>query len=95
MTKGGDGLADFNPVSTLTKHQIRILAEYLEIPKEIIEKSPSADLWDGQTDELEMGFTYEDLDKYLLTGKGSKSLIEKIEILHKRSEHKRVEMPSI
>ncbi|OEG00223.1 NAD(+) synthase [Vulcanibacillus modesticaldus] len=95
MTKGGDGLADFNPVGSLTKHQIRLLAKHLNIPKEIIEKAPSADLWAGQTDEQEMGFTYEDLDRYLLTGEGNKEVIEKIERLHRISEHKRVLMPTI
>ncbi|GBF10016.1 NAD(+) synthase [Tepidibacillus sp. HK-1] len=95
MTKGGDGLADFNPVSSLTKHQIRILAEYLGIPKQIITKAPSADLWAGQTDEQEMGFTYEDLDRYLLTGKGKPEVIEEIERLHRNSEHKRLLMPGI
>lgn len=95
MTKGGDGLADFNPVSSLTKHQIRILAEYIGIPKQIITKAPSADLWAGQTDEQEMGFTYEDLDRYLLTGKGKPEVIEEIERLHRNSEHKRLLMPGI
>ncbi len=95
MTKGGDGLADFNPIGSLTKHQIRILAGYLNIPKEIINKTPSADLWEGQTDEKEMGFTYYELDKYLLTGEGSQEVIKKIESLHRNSEHKRTVMPSI
>jgi len=95
MTKGGDGLADFNPIGSLTKHQIWILAEYFNIPQTIITKPPSADLWTGQTDELEMGFTYEALDRYLLTGEGDSQVIEKIERLHWISEHKRVLMPMI
>ena len=95
MTKGGDGLADFNPVASLTKHQIRILAKYLGITKRIIDKAPSADLWEGQTDELEMGFTYEDLDRYLLTKEGNENAIEKIERLHRISEHKRRLIPGI
>ena len=95
MTKGGDGLADFNPVASLTKHQIRILAKYLGIPQQIIDKAPSADLWEGQTDELEMGFSYEDLDRYLLTKEGNENAIEKIERLHQISEHKRKLMPGI
>lgn len=68
MTKGGDGLADFNPVASLTKHEMRILAAELGVPESIITKAPSADLWEGQTDEQEMGFTYEDLDRLLITG---------------------------
>jgi len=95
MTKGGDGLADFNPIASLTKHHIRILAEYFNIPQEIIDKPPTADLWSGQTDENEMGFTYYDLDRYLLTGEGEEEVIKKIERLHQLSEHKRVLMPSI
>ena len=95
MTKGGDGLADFNPVSTLTKNEIIILAKQLGIPEQIINKPPSADLWEGQTDEDEMGFTYADLDRYLLTKEGQPEIISKIERLHKISEHKRVCMPGI
>ncbi len=95
MTKGGDGLADFNPIASLTKHQIRLLAKYFNIPEQIISKPPSADLWAGQTDEQEMGFSYEELDRYLLTGEGDEKVISKIERLHQRSEHKRMLMPSI
>lgn len=95
MTKGGDGLADLNPVASLTKHQIRILAKHLGIPQQIIEKAPSADLWEGQTDEQEMGFTYEQLDRYLLTKEGEEKAIEKIERLHRLSEHKRRLIPGI
>lgn len=95
MTKGGDGLADFNPIASLTKHQIKILASFFGIPENIITKPPSADLWIGQTDEQEMGFTYEDLDRFLLTGEGNEEVIKKIERLHRISEHKRVLMPSI
>ncbi len=95
MTKGGDGLADFNPVESLTKHQIRILAKHLGVPEQIISKPPSADLWAGQTDEQEMGFSYEDLDTYLLTGEGKAEVIDKIERLHEKSEHKRTLMPGI
>ncbi len=95
MTKGGDGLADFNPVASLTKHQIRLVASELGVPESIITKPPSADLWVGQTDEDEMGFTYEDLDWYLLTGEGKPEIVEKIERLHRNSEHKRTLMPGI
>ncbi|MBO8164998.1 MAG: NAD(+) synthase [Brevibacillus sp.] len=95
MTKGGDGLADLNPVASLTKHEIRLLAAALGIPQSIITKAPSADLWAGQTDEQEMGFTYEELDRYLITGETSPEAREKIERLHRMSEHKRQLMPSI
>lgn len=95
MTKGGDGLADFNPVESLTKHEIRILAQELGVPGEIITKAPSADLWEGQTDEQEMGFTYEDLDRLLITGETRPEALERIEFLHRISEHKRNLMPGI
>ncbi|WP_312116706.1 NAD(+) synthase [Brevibacillus reuszeri] len=95
MTKGGDGLADFNPVSSLTKHEMRILAAELGVPDSIITKPPSADLWEGQTDEQEMGFTYEDLDRYLITGETRPEAKERIDYLHRISEHKRNLMPGI
>jgi len=95
MTKGGDGLADINPVASLTKHELRILARELGIPASILTKAPSADLWAGQTDEQEMGFTYEDLDRYLITGETNPQARERIDYLHRISEHKRRPMPSI
>lgn len=95
VTKGGDGVADFGPMSSLTKHHVQILARHLGIPESILKKPPSADLWAGQTDEQEMGFTYEELDRYLLTGEGSPEVIAKIEKLHQNSEHKRRPMPAI
>ncbi|UFJ41638.1 NAD(+) synthase [Brevibacillus humidisoli] len=95
MTKGGDGLADINPVASLTKHEMRLLAVELGIPESIITKAPSADLWAGQTDEQEMGFTYEELDRYLITGETSPEAREKIERLHRISEHKRSLMPDV
>ncbi|MGD8189751.1 NAD(+) synthase [Brevibacillus ginsengisoli] len=95
MTKGGDGLADINPVASLTKHEIRIIAKHLGVPSTILTKAPSADLWEGQTDEQEMGFTYEDLDRLLITGETRESAMERIEYLHRISEHKRRPMPEI
>jgi NAD+ synthase len=95
MTKGGDGLADINPVASLTKHEIRLLARELGIPESIQTKAPSADLWAGQTDEQEMGFTYEELDRYLITGETTPQAKERIEYLHRISEHKRRPMPEI
>lgn len=94
-TKGGDALADFNPVATLTKTQMRILAEYLGIPQSIISKPPSADLWAGQTDEQEMGFSYEQLDRYIITGETDEEVRGRIDYLHRISEHKRKLIPEI
>ncbi|HES58996.1 MAG TPA: NAD+ synthase [Caldithrix sp.] len=61
----GDLASAINPIGDLYKSQIWQLAEYLDIPKEIIDKPPSADLWIGQTDEDELGYTYEEIDKLL------------------------------
>ncbi len=64
-TQHGDLASAINPVGDLYKSQIWQLAETLGIPKQIIDKAPSADLWEGQTDEQEMGVTYADLDALL------------------------------
>lgn len=61
----GDSACALNPIGDLYKTQVRQLAEDLGIPQEIIDKPPSADLWMGQTDEDELGFTYEKVDKLL------------------------------
>lgn len=61
----GDMAAGCYPIADLYKTQVRALAEYLEIPEIIISKPPTADLWAGQTDEGEIGITYEKLDKML------------------------------
>lgn len=94
-TKGGDQMCDFNPVSSLVKAQIQVMADHLGIPESILCKAPSADLWEGQTDEGEMGFTYADADRILLTGQGSPEVMAKIEKLHLCSEHKRRMAPGI
>ena len=62
----GDSACAINPLGDLYKTQVRQLARALEIPAEIIEKPPSADLWAGQTDEDELGFTYEQVDRLLV-----------------------------
>jgi NAD+ synthase len=64
----GDGAFDFNPLADLYKVQVRQLAGELGVPEVIITKAPSADLWQGQTDEKEIGYTYDELDQlfYLL-----------------------------
>jgi len=90
FTKYGDGGADILPLGNLLKSQVRELAEYLGIPKKIINKPPSAGLWEGQTDEKEIGISYEQLDKYLKTGKLNNKIIEKkIQDKITKSSHKR------
>jgi NAD+ synthase len=61
----GDSACAINPVGDLYKTQVRQLASAMGIPQAVIDKAPSADLWEGQTDEGELGFTYEEVDKLL------------------------------
>jgi NAD+ synthase len=61
----GDSAHAVNPLGDLYKHQVFQLAEYLNLPTEVIDKAPSADLFEGQTDEEELGFSYADADKLL------------------------------
>ena len=65
FTKHGDGACDIEPIGDLYKTDVYQLAKYLEIPQEIIDKPPRAGLWNNQTDEDEIGMTYELLDKIL------------------------------
>lgn len=95
FTKYGDGGVDLLPIIHLLKQDVFAAAKLLKVNEEIIVRKPTASLWDGQTDEMEMQFKYEQLDQYLL---GNKSLlptavIAKIELLHQNSEHKRVFIP--
>ncbi len=64
-TMYGDSASAMNPIGDLYKTQIRQLSRAMNVPSPIIDKAPSADLWAGQTDEDELGFTYEDVDKLL------------------------------
>ncbi len=61
----GDSASALNPIGDLYKTQVRQLSQALNIPAPIIDKPPSADLWAGQTDENELGFTYEEVDQLL------------------------------
>jgi len=65
-TKYGDGGVDFLPIGDLYKTQVREMAAFLGVPKQIVEKVPTAGLWKGQTDEGELGIRYGDLDRVLL-----------------------------
>lgn len=64
-TQFGDAAAAINPIGDLYKTQVRQLSRAMNIPSVILAKSPSADLWEGQTDEKELGFTYEQADELL------------------------------
>ena len=89
FTKWGDGAHDFNPIADLTVTEIYEFLRYLDAPKCVIEKAPSAALFDGQTDETEMGVTYGELDAYLSGGDIPEDKKIIVERMHKTSEHKR------
>ncbi|MFB1051650.1 NAD(+) synthase [Paraliobacillus sp. JSM ZJ581] len=92
FTKYGDGGVDLGPLIHLTKEEVKQLAQYLNVPKEVINKKPSAGLWEGQTDENEMGTSYAMIDSYLKGNEIPEKDKRIIEQLHKRSAHKR-ELP--
>lgn len=77
-TLHGDNACGLNPVGRLYKTEIRLLAAWLGLPGAILVKAPSADLWEGHTDEDELGFTYEEVDRLLVNrvdrGLGPKQL---------------------
>jgi len=94
FTKWGDGVSDLNPLAKLTKQEVYHLARYLEVPECIIDKKPSAGLWDGQTDEDELGMTYEQLDAYILSGtSGNPETDRMIEKRIAMSAHKHAPIP--
>ena len=88
FTKWGDGAHDFNPIADLTVTEIYGFLRWLRAPKFLLEKAPSAGLFDGQTDEAEMGVTYAAIDDYLLHGRAGEAEKEIIERFHRRSLHK-------
>ncbi len=92
FTKYGDGAVDLLPLANLTKGEVREWAKALGVPAQIISKAPSAGLWEGQTDEDELGVSYEMIDAYLEGKEIPLKAQERIEALHRNSQHKR-EMP--
>jgi len=93
-TKWGDGAVDFEPIIDLYKTEVRELARYLGVPEKIITKSPTADLWKGQTDEDELGMSYAVLDEYLKghqpTNDVEAEVYNRVQQMIRNSEHKRV-----
>ncbi len=89
FTKWGDSACDFNVIADLTVSEIYDFLRYLRVPENILNKAPSAGLYDGQTDEGEMGVTYQSIDNFLLTNTGharGRILMEK---MHTATAHKR------
>ena len=89
FTKWGDGASDFNPIADLCATEVFAFLRFLNAPASIVEKAPSAGLFEGQTDEAEMGVTYAAIDNYLLHGEVNEHDWAIIDRYHSRSEHKR------
>lgn len=89
FTKYGDGGVDIQPIIDLTKREVAELARALGVPEPVITKEPSADLWTDQTDEEEMGTSYEMIDNYLDGLPIPEREKQIIEAMHIRTEHKR------
>ncbi|MFB6184541.1 MAG: NAD+ synthase [Haloarculaceae archaeon] len=103
FTKYGDGAVDCHPIANLYKRQVRQLAKHVGVPEDLAEKTASAEMWLGQTDEAELGVDYDTLDSILalhVDGPLSTSataraigvdedVIEHVRALHERSAHKR------
>lgn len=95
FTKYGDGGVDVLPIAHLLKQDVFAAAKILEVNDEIIVRTPTASLWEGQTDEQEMQFSYQELDQYLLgnTSHISNKVQARIKSLHQATEHKRNLIP--
>jgi NAD+ synthase len=102
FSKYGDGGVDVQPIGDLYKTQVRILSKHLGMPSAILKRAPTAGLWAGQTDEQELGITYDTLDRILLgfelklpfpqiatiVGVPAKE-VERIDAMRRATQHKR------
>lgn len=104
VTQYGDGACAFEPIGHIYKTEVYEMARHLGLPDAVITKAPTADLWDGQTDEDEMGITYARLDTLLHhmvdlgedTPAGfSQEEIDKVRAMVRRSAFKRALPPSL
>ena len=99
-TKYGDGGVDLLPIIDLYKHEVRAVAREIGVPQSVIDRPPSAGLWQGQTDEDEIGLSYDQLDEALAaiesgdTAGIDPSALERITAMHRVSEHKRQPIPT-
>ncbi|WP_254861822.1 NAD+ synthase [Halovivax gelatinilyticus] len=108
FTKYGDGAVDCHPIGNLYKQQVRQLASHLGVPDDLVEKTPTAELWADQTDEDELGLTYDELDAILATHVDGplsveatvrlsgldRETVERVRALYEASEHKRNPPPA-
>ena len=107
FTKYGDGGVDIEPIGDLYKTQVRGLSRYMDIPARMIEKIPTAGLWPGQTDESELGVSYEMADQILtmlvdekkdisdIKSRFPPEIVDKLEVRISSSGHKRMPPPAI
>lgn len=93
FTKWGDGGCDLLPIVHLYKSEVYDYAKKINVPKSILDKKPSAGLWNGQTDEKELGFSYDDYENYDRKILKNKELIKKIENQIQKTNHKRQPIP--
>ena len=94
FTKWGDGACDFGPLARMTKQEVYTIARYLGVPESIINKKPSAGLWEGQTDEDELGITYAQIDAFILNGNSGDEAVDRlIEKRFAMSAHKFDKIP--
>ena len=94
FTKYGDGGIDIAPLGNLVKLEVRGLAREMGIDQKIITKKPSAGLWDGQSDQNEIGLSYREIDYYLVEGEADAETAAKIEEIAASNQHK-LELPAI
>ena len=93
FTKYGDGACDILPIAHLVKSEVVEASKILGIRSSLAERVPSAGLYEGQTDEKEMGVSYQDLDAYVLGKEVNETAKKRIQYLEKISEHKRNPIP--
>lgn len=99
FTKYGDGGVDLMPIVNLYKHEVREVARVIGVPQSVIDRPPSAGLWQGQTDEDEIGLTYDQLDEALMaiesgnTSSVDAEVVTKVQRMIDRSQHKRDAVP--
>ncbi|MGV6988818.1 NAD(+) synthase [Testudinibacter sp. P80/BLE/0925] len=93
FTKYGDGGVDVVPLVQLRKEQVFALGRLLNVPQAVLDKAPSAGLWQGQTDEDEMGVSYAEIDAFLRGETVSEQAQRQIDFWHNRSHHKRMLAP--
>ena len=100
FTKYGDGGVDLFPIIDLYKFEVRAIARELGVPQSVIDRPPSAGLWQDQTDEEELGISYDELDEVLLamergdTSGLNEATVERIATMNRVSEHKRQPVPA-